>query len=186
MDSQTTMIDKTPRLIALQIAILSVAFIAFYHQTFWGLIRFYRTNEDYSYVWLLPVVVGFLIWQRRKMLAQTPIQISWWGGLWFLLFFLVSAYGIVGSSPSAVRPAIPLIMLAIILQSIANTPAVAVGVAFVWLFWTWTGARLLQGLVAGDAGDQQTADLAQSAAWAYALILFLLVAAGIYGIGELA
>ena len=106
---------RSPGTVAAQIAVLVVAFIAFYHQTFWGLFRFYRTSDDYSYVWLLPLVVGYLIWQRRKAVASAPIQINWWGGFWFLLLFLVSAYGIFGSSPSAVRSAIPVIMLAIIL-----------------------------------------------------------------------
>jgi hypothetical protein len=77
------------------------------------------------------------------------------------------------------------IMLATILQAIADMPMIAFGVAAVWLLWSWAGSRLLQGLIAGPAGEQQTEDLPVAITWSFILLLLLLVAAGIYGLGEL-
>lgn len=77
------------------------------------------------------------------------------------------------------------ILLASIVQAIADMPVIAVGIAAVWLIWSWSGARLLQGLIAGPADKQQAADLSLSLTWIYSLVLLLLVVAGLYGIGEL-
>jgi NADH:ubiquinone oxidoreductase subunit 4 (subunit M) len=77
------------------------------------------------------------------------------------------------------------IMLAIILQAIARVPSVAIGLAGVWLLWSWAGARLLQGLIVGPTGEQPFPDLNRAATWVFSLSLLLLVVAGIYGMGEL-
>lgn len=114
MDPQTRL-HQTPFSVALQIAILAASLAAFYHQTIEGLLRFYRTDGDYSYVWILPLVVGYIIWKRRSALVRAAIRTNWPGGFWFLVFFLISLYGIIGSSPSAVRPALPIVVLAIVL-----------------------------------------------------------------------
>ena len=77
------------------------------------------------------------------------------------------------------------ILLATLLQAISNTPAIALGIAGVWLLWTWAGARLLQGLIAGPAGEQQVTDLHPALTWSYSLALLLLAAAGVYSMGVL-
>ncbi|MGD8711219.1 MAG: hypothetical protein PVG50_00120 [Thiohalophilus sp.] len=77
------------------------------------------------------------------------------------------------------------IMLAIILQAITRMPAVAFGLAGVWLLWSWAGARLLQGLITGPASEHQVMDMNRTATWLFTLSLLLLVVAGIYGLGEL-
>lgn len=77
------------------------------------------------------------------------------------------------------------IMLATIMQSIAGMPAVALGVAGVWLLWSWAGARLLQGLIVGPSSEHEVTDLNLPVTWGYTLALLLLVSAGIYGMGVL-
>ena len=77
------------------------------------------------------------------------------------------------------------IMLATILQAFSGMPAIAIGVAVVWLLWSWSGARLLQGIIAGPAGDDDVLDLNGAVTWGYGLVLMLLMVSGIYGIGEL-
>lgn len=77
------------------------------------------------------------------------------------------------------------IMLATIVQAIASMPVIAFGIAGVWLLWSWAGARLVQGLIAGPASEHPATDLNHAVTWGYTLILLLLVMAGIYGLGEL-
>lgn len=77
------------------------------------------------------------------------------------------------------------IMTAMILQAMTAMPAVAVGIAGVWLLWSWAGAWLLQGLIIGIPGEDRPPDLYTGAAWGYASILGLLITAGIVGTGLL-
>ncbi|MDY6980186.1 MAG: hypothetical protein SV201_09905 [Pseudomonadota bacterium] len=77
------------------------------------------------------------------------------------------------------------IMLATVMQAVTLMPLVAVVVAFVWLLWSWAGARLLQGLIVGPTNAEGIFDLNRLATGAYALGLILLVAGGLYGIGGL-
>ena len=77
------------------------------------------------------------------------------------------------------------IMTAMILQAMTAMPAVAVGIAGVWLLWSWAGAWLLQGLIIGVPGEDRPPDLHMGAAWGYASILVLLITAGIVGTGLL-
>ena len=78
------------------------------------------------------------------------------------------------------------IMTAMILQAMSVMPAVALGIAGVWLLWSWAGAWLLQGLIIGIPGEERPADLHTSAVWGYVSILVLFITAGIVGTGLLA
>jgi NADH:ubiquinone oxidoreductase subunit 4 (subunit M) len=75
------------------------------------------------------------------------------------------------------------IMLATIVQAIAKMPVFAFAVAGIWLLWSWAGARLLQELIAGPAGDHEAVDLNPAVTWGFTLILLLLIVAGLYAVG---
>lgn len=77
------------------------------------------------------------------------------------------------------------IMLATVMQAATLMPLVAVGIALVWLLWSWAGARLLQGLIVGSPGDDEVIDLSRLTTGAYTLTLTLLVVSGLYGMGVL-
>lgn len=94
---------------------LIAAFVIGYYGTFWGMIKTWMKNEDYTYAFAIPPVAGYIIWQRRHLIAQTRIETDWIGGVFFAIFLAFSLYGVLGSSPSAVRPAIPLVILSLIL-----------------------------------------------------------------------
>lgn len=95
--------------------VLALCLAICYASTIHGLYNIWITDDDYSYALLIPVLSAYLIWERRKEIKATPIGISWIGGVFFFIFLIISIYGILGSSPSAVRPAIPLIILSIAL-----------------------------------------------------------------------
>lgn len=77
------------------------------------------------------------------------------------------------------------IMIATIVQAMSAMPVIAAGVVGIWLLWSWAGAWLLQGLVAGEPGETRIADLRAGATLGYALAIVLMVAVGLYGMGEL-
>ena len=68
---------------------------------------------------------------------------------------------------------------------IVATPAAALTLVVVWLLWSWAGARLLQGLVVGPAGEGDVPDLGPLASWAYAAVLVALVVGGVHLAGDL-
>jgi hypothetical protein len=76
-------------------------------------------------------------------------------------------------------------LVAILVDQAPGAPALAVGAALVWLLWTWSGARLIQGLVVGPGGQDRVADLSLPMAWAYGLALTTLGLGGIALAGAL-
>jgi len=95
--------------------ILLIAFLLCYWSTVTGLVHVWTSDDNYSYVFLIPFISAYVIWERRKDIAEVQIDTNWLGGLPFILFLLISAYGIMGSSPSAVRPAMPFVVLSLTL-----------------------------------------------------------------------
>lgn len=95
--------------------VLALCLAICYANTIHGLYNIWIADDDYSYAFLIPVISAYLIWERRKDIRSTLIGISWIGGVLFFIFLIISIYGILGSSPSAVRPAMPLIILSIVL-----------------------------------------------------------------------
>jgi exosortase D (VPLPA-CTERM-specific) len=97
------------------LCVLLLSYLLFYWGTIQSLINLWMTDGDYSYAFLIPLITGYIIWEKRKQIASTPLGTNWMGGIFFLVFLMISLYGILGSSPSAVRPAIPLMILSITL-----------------------------------------------------------------------
>ncbi len=58
------------------------------------------------------------------------------------------------------------------------TPMLMLGLAALWLLWTWAAARLLQGLIVGPGNCRSQADLKPSGAWVYTAALVALIALG--------
>ncbi len=72
------------------------------------------------------------------------------------------------------------IMLDMVVETVVATPMVAMVLLLIWLFWSWAGARLIQGLIVGRASDVKITDLGTVAISFYALILLALAIGGVY------
>jgi exosortase D (VPLPA-CTERM-specific) len=66
--------------------------LGIYHSAFTWLVTHDWEREAYSYCWLIPPVVFFLIWFKRDELASTPSEPSWTGlapiGVGIIFFWL--------------------------------------------------------------------------------------------------
>lgn len=62
---------------------------------------------------------------------------------------------------------------------IESRPLPAVGLAGIWLVWSWAGARLLQGLIVGSADPVPDHDIGMISTWGYATGLIGLIVAGL-------
>lgn len=71
-------------------------------------------------------------------------------------------------------------MLVNINTNITELPPVALGVALVWLLWSWSGIRLLQELLVGTPTIRQHDDIGPSLTLFYCILFVLLVVAGVF------
>lgn len=76
------------------------------------------------------------------------------------------------------------VMLATVVLAVSAAPIVAAAVAGIWLLWSWAGARLLQGLIVGPAGQDESSDLSLRATWGYVAMLGAFVMGGLYWMGD--
>ena len=75
-------------------------------------------------------------------------------------------------------------MLTLVIKAMPVEPLLAVGVGIVWLLWSWSGARLLQGLIVGTQ-DYDLTDLSRSHMWINIIVLVGLVSLSMYTLGAL-
>lgn len=75
------------------------------------------------------------------------------------------------------------VMLDAVVNAMPKLPSVAVLAALAWMLWSWAGARLLQGFIAGSGGSEEIGDLDMAPTWVVIATLALLVFGGIYLIG---
>jgi exosortase D (VPLPA-CTERM-specific) len=82
--------------------VLAGLYIACFGATFLGMVPKWYT-EDYSYAWLLPAVIAYLLWEKRGELAKTALR-PWWPALALLaLTMATSLYSLLGSDLSGAR-----------------------------------------------------------------------------------
>lgn len=61
----------------------------------------------------------------------------------------------------------------------ASAPGAAAVVVLIWLFWSWGGARLTQGMIVGTRAPDAAADLKLGVAWLYGLAITALAITGL-------
>jgi len=76
-------------------------------------------------------------------------------------------------------------MLSTILHVITAVPAIALGLVFVWLLWSWSGVRLLQELLVGSVVNARHKDISQGHTMVYGAMLLTLIPGGLYLSGVL-
>ena len=94
-----------------QITILTILFIAAYYVPLKSMVNIWWGNDDYSYGFLIPAASAYLLWEKRKTLAEIPIRSDWWIIPLLVFFILISIYGILGSSGNVSMPSIPILIL---------------------------------------------------------------------------
>jgi exosortase D (VPLPA-CTERM-specific) len=89
--------DRSAKLLAAAIA--GCMLVLVFQRTFVFLYQNWQ-REEYSHGWFIPLISGFLIWQRRWLLPNAPVQGSWIGALCvafgLTIYFVGTASSIVG------------------------------------------------------------------------------------------
>jgi len=74
----------------IKLAVLSALVIIVYIPTFiWMIDRWSAKDTYYSHGFLVPLISGFIVWLKRKQLAQLKVEPSAWGWLLFISGILI-------------------------------------------------------------------------------------------------
>ena len=80
----------------LLLALLIASFLIAYFPVWKGLVRTWYNSDDYSHGFFIVPLCAFIIWQKRNILAETPIRSSSWGLaviIFSLLLYLLGRLG---------------------------------------------------------------------------------------------
>jgi exosortase D (VPLPA-CTERM-specific) len=116
-------------------ALLTIVFLLAFFGTIHGLVDVWSTDDDYSYGFLMPFVIVYLIWERRKEISQTAASTNWLGGVFFLLFLIFGVYGVLGSNPSAARIAVPFLIITMTLFCLGKATMKIIIFPLIFLFF---------------------------------------------------
>jgi exosortase len=110
-------------------AVAIFAPILYYMFLHWG------QSQDYSHGYLIAPLSAYFIWERRKKLARTPIEPSWYGLIPLALGALALAIGRLGVEQMSMRVAfvLTLIGLQVLLLGIPMSRVLAFPLAFLFL-----------------------------------------------------
>lgn len=93
------------------LAILLGLFILAYWVPVKSMVNVWMTDDDYSYGMLVPFITLYLLWDKRNEIKQVDFKTSWPVFPVLLLFFIISVYGILGSSGNVAMPSIPVMII---------------------------------------------------------------------------
>lgn len=82
---------------ALALLLVAVAFAALYHSVIVKLVGDWGTDDNYSHGFLIVPIAAWLVWERRKRLAETPVRPAASGLALIVLSVLVLGAGILGA-----------------------------------------------------------------------------------------
>jgi exosortase D (VPLPA-CTERM-specific) len=71
------------------VALIAIALLFGFRGALASLVDVWQTQEEYSFGYLVPLIAGFLLWQRKPILAQCRLEGSWSG-----VAFLASGLGL--------------------------------------------------------------------------------------------
>ena len=103
----------------LQAGVLAVAVVAIliglYARILPGWVKDLWTDPNYSHVYIVPIISGFVIWQRRRLLAALPIQGSWRGVALLLAGAAALIVGDIGADQFLSRSSLIVILAGLVL-----------------------------------------------------------------------
>lgn len=111
------------------LAVVVFAPILYYMFLHWGQV------PDYSHGYLIAPLSAYFIWERRKRIARTPIEPSWWGLVPLALGALALTIGRLGVEQMSMRVAfvLTLIGLQVLLLGIPMSRVIAFPLCFLFL-----------------------------------------------------
>jgi exosortase len=88
---------KTHKVEVIKISILSILFIILYSPTFHMFIYDWSNDDNYSHGFLVPFIVGYLVWTKRESLQKLTPNSSIWGLVVLILGLSIYLVGTIGA-----------------------------------------------------------------------------------------
>jgi len=131
---RTEMIGSRRAAIISALATSALAVAVFAPILYW-MFRHWGQSQDYSHGYLIAPLSAYFIWERRKRIARTPIEPSWWGLVPLALGALALTIGRLGVELMSMRVAfvLTLIGLQVLLLGIPISRVLAFPLCFLFL-----------------------------------------------------
>jgi EpsI family protein len=104
----------------LQGVLVALAFGFLYGRLVPGLVNDWYTYSPYSYGFLVPVIAGYLVWQKRERLKTLAVSPSYWGILTLAAAVLLSLIGQAISDSFVMRVSMVFAMAALVQAMLGN------------------------------------------------------------------
>ena len=89
-----------------QLSLLSISFSIVFHNTILKMVKDWALDDNYSHGFLVPLIAGFMIWQKRDKLADLKINHNNWGLMVIAAGMLIYLLGNLGAELFTMRFAI--------------------------------------------------------------------------------
>lgn len=84
---------KPGHVLFLQGTIAILLYLLIYAPLLPGLVQDWYDHDNLSYGFLIPFVFIYLLWHKREVLRNTPVNANSWGALWLLLAVMIGLAG---------------------------------------------------------------------------------------------
>lgn len=122
--------------------------------------------------------------QKRFEVVYTHL----YGGLATIMprFSVILIIVVLASIATPIFPSFFIVLKFLILSTTIDSPIVSIVLLLTWLIWSWSGIRIIQGLVVGSEDQRYTvSDLSSGLTWSLVIALVLLASAGLLITGSL-
>lgn len=135
MGKSETVIWRTNWLVLLLVAVASAMLFFVFFDGLERMVHIWDTKEEYGHGYMIPVIILFLIWQKKDLLEQAEFKGSWPGVLITAVGLLFYIVGELGSHYTAIQYAFVVATIGLVLSMMGKKSFFIIIVPLIMLFF---------------------------------------------------